>query len=103
MPFLDWSIANTHYSKFFEQHNEDYEKLYKAGTKAKSSFEKYLTVYKHPKEFIYQRYHLSDIALKELTPAFITDFDMFLRVDRHCCNNTVWIYMSPLRTMVTEG
>ncbi len=53
------------------------------------------------KEFIYQRYHLSDIALKELTPAFITDFDMFLRVDKHCCNNTVWIYTCPLRTMVS--
>ncbi len=86
--------------KVFERHNEDYEKLYKAGMKAKSSFEKYLTVYKHLKEFIYQRYHMSDIALKELTPAFITDFDMFLRVDKHCCNNTVWIYTCPLRTMV---
>lgn len=78
--------------KVFERFNEDYEKLYEAGMKSKSSLSKYQTVYKHLKEFIYQRYHMSDIALKELTPAFITDFDMFLRVDRHCCNNTVWIF-----------
>lgn len=87
--------------KVFERYNEDYEKLYDAGMKSKSSLSKYQTVYKHLKEFIYQRYHLSDIALKELTPAFITDFDMFLRVDKHCCNNTVWIYTCPLRTMVS--
>lgn len=87
--------------KVFERYNEDYEKLYKAGMKSLSSFNKYLTVYKHLKEFINQRYRMSDIALKELTPAFITDFDMFLRVDKHCCNNTVWIYTCPLRTMVS--
>jgi len=87
--------------KVFERYNEDYEKLYDAGMKSKSSLSKYQTVYKHLKEFIYQRYHLSDIALKELTPAFITDFDMFLRVDKHCCNNTVWIYTCPLRTMIS--
>ena len=78
--------------KVFERYNEDYEKLYTAGMKSKSSLSKYQTVYKHLKEFIHQRYRMSDIALKELTPAFITDFDMFLRVDKHCCNNTVWIY-----------
>lgn len=87
--------------KVFERFNEDYTKLYETGMKSKSSLSKYQTVYKHLKEFIYQRYRMSDIALKELTPAFITDFDMFLRVDKHCCNNTVWIYTCPLRTMVS--
>lgn len=87
--------------KVFERYNEDYEKLYNAGMKAKSSYSKYLTVYKHLKEFIQQRYRVSDIALKELTPAFITDFDMFLRTEKRCCNNTVWIYTCPLRTMVS--
>jgi len=46
------------------------------------------------------RYHVKDIALKELTPAFISDFEMFLRTDKHCCTNTVWLYVCPLRTMV---
>lgn len=87
--------------KVFARFNEDYEKLYNAGMKAKSSYWKYLNVYKHLKEFIQQRYRVSDIALKELTPAFITDFDMFLRVEKRCCNNTVWIYTCPLRTMIS--
>ena len=85
----------------FKQHNEDYKKQYEAGLKSKSSYMKYVNVYQHLEDFLYQRYHIKDIALKELTPAFITDFDMFLRTEKHCCNNTVWIYTCPLRTMVS--
>ena len=32
-------------------------------------------VYKHMQEFLDIRYHVKDIALKELTPAFISDFE----------------------------
>jgi site-specific recombinase XerD len=71
-----------------------------AGMKAKGTLLKYKTVYKHLQEFLNIRYHVKDIALKELTPAFISDFEMFLRTDKHCCTNTVWLYVCPLRTMV---
>jgi len=84
----------------FRQHNEDYEKQVEAGMKAKGTLLKYKTVYKHLQEFLDIRYHVKDIALKELTPAFISDFEMFLRTDKHCCTNTVWLYVCPLRTMV---
>ncbi|WP_302274028.1 phage integrase SAM-like domain and Arm DNA-binding domain-containing protein, partial [uncultured Alistipes sp.] len=84
----------------FRRHNEDYEKQVEAGMKAKGTLLKYRTVYKHLQEFLTIRYHVKDIALKELTPAFISDFEMFLRTDKHCCTNTVWLYVCPLRTMV---
>lgn len=84
----------------FRRHNEDYEKQVEAGMKAKGTLEKYRIVYKHLQEFLDIRYHVKDIALKELTPAFISDFEMFLRTDKHCCTNTVWLYVCPLRTMV---
>ena len=83
----------------FQQHNEDYAKQVEAGMKAKGTLLKYKTVYKHLQEFLPIRYHVKDIALKELTPAFISDFEMFLRTDKHCCTNTVWLYVCPLRTM----
>lgn len=83
----------------FCQHNEDYAKQVEAGMKAKATLSKYLVVYK-PCEFLNIRYHVKNIALKELTPAFIPDFEMFLRTDKHCCTNTVWLYVCPLRTMV---
>ncbi len=84
----------------YRRHNEDYEKQVEAGMKAKGTLEKYRIVYKHLQEFLDIRYHVKDIALKELTPAFISDFEMFLRTDKHCCTNTVWLYVCPLRTMV---
>ncbi len=52
----------------FQQHNEDYAKQVEAGMKAKGTLLKYKTVYKHLQEFLNIRYHVKDIALKELTP-----------------------------------
>jgi len=57
-------------------------------------------VYKHLSEFIEKRYKVSDIALKELTPAFITDFELFLKTEKNHCNNTVWSYMMPFRKII---
>ena len=52
----------------FQQHNEEYAKQMEASMKAKGTFDKYKTVYKHLQEFITIRYHEKDIVLKELTP-----------------------------------
>ena len=86
--------------KVFEQYNEDYEKLYKAGMRSWGSLRRYRCVYRHLQEFLQSRYYVNDISLKELTPAFITDFEAFLRTDKHLCENSLSVYMLPLRTMV---
>ncbi len=86
--------------KIFAQHNEDFAKQV-GKIRSNTTYKKYCAVYNHLEEFIKQRYRLSDIALKELTPAFITDFELFLRTDKECSHNTVWIYMMPLRRMIT--
>ena len=83
----------------FRQHNEDYAKQV-GKMKSQRSYWKYCTAYNHLSEFIKQRYKMSDIALKELTPAFITDFELFLRIEKNHCTNTVWSYMMPLKRMV---
>lgn len=59
------------------QHNEDYAKLVEVGMKAKVTLSKYMLVYKYLQEFLNIRYHVKDIVLKELTPAFISDFEYF--------------------------
>lgn len=65
----------------FRQHNEDYQK--QAGKlKSLHSYWKYCTVYKHLAEFHRERYKVSAIALEELAPAFITDFELFLKTER---------------------
>lgn len=86
--------------KVYAQYNDDYEKLYKAGMRSWGSLRKYRCVYRHLQEFLQSRYHVNDISLKELTPAFITDFEAFLRTDKHLCENSLSVYMLPLRTMV---
>ena len=68
--------------------------------KSERSYLKYCTVYNHLSEFIRQRYKMSDIALRELTPAFITDFELFLRTEKNHCTNTVWSYMMPFRSII---
>lgn len=34
-------------------------------------------------------------------PAFINDFELYLRMEDHCCHNTVWVYLMPLRKMIS--
>ena len=65
----------------FRQHNEDYETQV-GKLKSLRSYWKYCVVYKHLAEFVEKRYKVNDIALKELTPAFITDFELFLKVEK---------------------
>ena len=89
--------------KVYRQFNEDYEKLYKAGMRSRSSYRKYLCVYRHLLEFLNTRFHVNDIALKELTPAFISDIEAFLRTDKHICENSLSIYILPLRSMVFKA
>ena len=68
--FLGLEMRHETLLKVFAQHNEDFAKLLNAGLRSKSTYEKYCTVYKHLEEFIKMHYHVSDIALKELTPPF---------------------------------
>lgn len=98
--FLGLEMRYETLMKVFTQHNEDFAKQV-GKMKCKSTYQKYCVVYKHLEEFLKIRYRVSDIALKELTPAFITDFELFLRTDKDCSHNTVWIYMMPLRRMIT--
>ena len=62
-------------------HNEDYAKQV-GKMKSQRSYWKYCTVYNHLEEFIKHRYKVSDIALRELSPAFMTDFELFLRTEK---------------------
>lgn len=96
--FLGMGMNHETLLAVFRQHNEDYEKQV-GKIKSLRSYWKYCIVYKL-EEFIKQRYKVSDIALKELAPAFITDFELFLRTEKNHCNNTVWSYMMPFRSII---
>lgn len=97
--YLGMGMNHKTFLAVFRKHNEDYAKLV-GKMKSQRSYWKYRVVYKHLEEFIKQRYKMEDIALKELTPAFITDFEVFLRIEKGHCTNTVWSYMMPLRSII---
>lgn len=97
--FLGLSMKHETLLQVFAQHNEDYAKQV-GKMKSQRSLLKYQIVHKHLKEYIKKRYKVSDIALKELTPNFITDFELFLRIEKNHCTNTIWSYMMPLKHMI---
>ncbi len=85
----------------FRQYIKDYEKLVASGMRSKHTLCLRQLTSRYVEEFLNVRYNIKDITLKELTSAFITDFEMFLRTDKHCSINTTWLYISPLRTMIS--
>ena len=97
--FLGMGMNHETLLAVFRQHNEDYAKQV-GKIKSQRSYWKYCTVYNHLSEFILQRYKVSEIALRELAPAFITDFEMFLRTEKNHSTNTIWSYMMPFKRII---
>jgi site-specific recombinase XerD len=73
--------------EIFQDHNDRMEALlgdeYAAGT-----LERYKTTMKHTIEFMEWKYNISDIDIKKIDHAFLTDYEFYLRTVRKCNNNT---------------
>ena len=82
---------------------EDYVKKVECGMKAKNTLYKYRAVYEHLKDFLQSRYNVHDIALKEILPTLITDFEAYLRADCRLSPNTVWLYTFPVRMLLHKA
>ncbi len=89
--------------KVFERNNADYEKMYQSGSRGWRTLYKYQHVYNLTVEFIQHRYNRTDIALKEIQPAFITDFEFFLRTEKGIGTTTIWGYVKPLKKMIATA
>lgn len=96
LSFLGVGVMEDSLLKVFKKNNEDFEKMVTKGERSQSTYYKYKIVFNHLKEFITCRYYRDDMAFRELTCDFIREFDLFLRVDKGCTHNTVWVYTMPL-------
>ena len=86
--------------KLFEQHNSEFAK--KVGhSRAKGTFQRYVTVCKHIREFLPHAYKREDIPLKELNLSFINDFEYFLCTKKKHRTNTIWGYMIVLKHIIS--
>ncbi|WP_367209124.1 site-specific integrase [Sphingobacterium sp. R2] len=96
LSFLGVGVMDDAILKFFKDQNEEFERMVSKGKRSQNTYNKYKTVYRHLCEFIKERYHREDMAFRELTADFIREFDFFLRIDKECTHNTVWVYTMPV-------
>ncbi|TRX43061.1 site-specific integrase [Flavobacterium restrictum] len=83
----------------FQEHNDKVETL--VGQEfAPGTLERYKTSLKHTIEFIQWKYSASDIDIKDIDHAFITEYEFFLRSVRKCANNTAVKYIKNFKKIV---
>ena len=73
--------------QIFTEHNNEARSLIGKGYVYKI-VQRFETTVRYLGEFIKAEYNLSDIALKELDLAFIRKFDVFLKVEKNCAQNS---------------
>lgn len=83
----------------FQDHNNKIKELigkeYAAGT-----LERYTTSLKHTIEFLEWKFKISDIDIKQIDHAFVTDYEFYLRSVRNCSNNTAVKYIKNFNKII---
>jgi site-specific recombinase XerD len=78
--------------EIFTEHNKKMATLlgkeYTKGTLCR-----YETSLKHTRNFLKWKYNLSDIDIKQVDHAFITEYEFYLRSERKCANNSAVKYI----------
>ena len=85
--FLGHSEKHETILDLFKKHNDDVKQLVGI-SKTIATYRKYEVTRRHLTEFIQSKYNISDIAINEITPMFITDFELYLRTTCKCSYNT---------------
>jgi hypothetical protein len=97
--YLGLEVKQDTFLTLFAKHNQEFSR--KVGyNRAKGTYSKYCTLYKHMENYIRQEYKRDDIFLKELNLAFINGFEHYLRTERECSTNTIWMYMIGVKHIV---
>lgn len=83
----------------FAQHNKRIAAL--AGSEyAPATVQRYETTLDHVKTFLQWKYGVSDIDIKKLSYAFVTDFEFYLKSKRKCNHNSTIKYIANMRKIV---
>ncbi len=84
--FLGLCESNYTVLKLYDKHNNDLAKMIGLEIN-KTSYKRYLLGRKRLADFIYYKYKVSDIAIKDITTTFIRDFEIYLRSDCELSTN----------------
>lgn len=74
--------------ELFRSHNEDVKKLVGI-SKSAATYAKYDRCMRRLEEFMQTKYRIKDIALKEISHVFITDFENYLRTESGCTDKAI--------------
>ena len=78
--------------KIFQDHNKQVKAL--VGKEfALGTLERYTTSLKHTVDFIRWKYNVSDMDIRSVNHAFITNYEFYLRSERKCANNSAVKYI----------
>jgi len=84
--------------QLFAEHNSQCKKLIGKDFVAKT-VQRYETTARYLDEYMKKRYRVSDMRLDEITPAFIQDFEVFLKVEKGCAQNSATTRLKNLKKM----
>lgn len=85
--------------KIFQDHNRQVEAL--VGKEfAAATLVRYKTSLSHTIDFLKWKFAISDIDIRKIDHAFITEFEFYLRSERNCNNNTTVKYIKNLGKIV---
>lgn len=97
--FLGITIRQQTLLGTFRKHNEDVQKLVGI-SKSAATYAKYDRCMRRLEEFMQAKYRIKDIALKEISHVFITDFETYLRTESRCNENTTAKFMQTFRMII---
>lgn len=83
----------------FEEHNVQIKLLIGKGFVEKT-VQRYETTKRYLSEFIKKEYKVSDIALNDLEPRFISQFDTFLKINKNCAHNSAITRLKNLKKII---
>ena len=97
--FFGIEVKNQMLLELFKQHNDDIYKLIDI-SKSSVCYNKYEITRKRLTSFLKEKYHVSDISLKEINHKFITDFDAYMRSVCGCNANTTAKFIQRFKSVI---
>ena len=83
----------------FQKHNDNMKQLVGI-SRTIATYRKNEVTRRHLADFIHDKYNLSDIPIREITPMFITDFELYLRTACKCGYNTAAKFLLFLKSII---
>ena len=98
--FLGIQCRNETLLDLFNKHIESLnEQIGKKGV-SRDSYQKYVRTATRLEDFMKSKYNISDINLKEINHSFLYDFEVYLKTNYGCAQNTTTKFMQRLRSVI---